>query len=117
MAGSRSESGQTESIGERVRRYRRERGWTQAQLARKTGLSRKTISSIELGRERPLERTTRTLAEALGVEQDRLLGLDGQPPLFPLPDQRRMRLIRRIALLGDDEIEELGPAIEELLGR
>lgn len=102
-------------VGGRIRRYRRERGWTQAQLGRATGLSAKTISSIERGRERPLERSARALAEALGVELDRLLGLAGQPMLFPLPDQRRMDIIRRVALLDDDQIEEAQPFLEGAL--
>lgn len=103
------------AVGDRVRRYRKERGWTQAQLGRATGLSAKTISAIERGRERPLERSARALAEALGVELDRLLGLAGQPMLFPLPDQRRMEIIRRVALLSDDQIEEAQPFLEGAL--
>ena len=112
MSGPKASSS---GVGGRIRRYRRERGWTQAQLSRATGLSAKTISSIERGRERPLERSARALAEALGVELDRLLGLAGQPMLFPLPDQRRMDIIRRVALLSDDEIEEAQPFLEGAL--
>src|SRR5688572_5965797 len=86
-------------IAGRVLRYRRERGWTQAQLAQRASLGPGTVSRIERGLERPLGRTASALAHALGVEVERLLGLEGQPALFPLPDELRMDLVRRIAVL------------------
>jgi transcriptional regulator with XRE-family HTH domain len=95
----------------RVRLFRGERGWTQAQLARKAGLSAATVSRIERGDERPLGRTATALARALGVEPDRLLGLEGQPPLFPLPDQRRIELVRRVLALDDAELEAAHPRV------
>ena len=87
-AGRASAAGSVE-LGARLRRYRRERGWTQAQLAAKAGLSTHTVSRMERGSVRPLERTAAALAKALGVEAERLLGLDGQPVLFPLPEGPR----------------------------
>lgn len=92
-------------VGERVRRWRRERGWTQSQLAAKAGLTPGTISRIESGEVRPLGRSAAQLAEALGVEHERLLGLAGQPVLFPLPDEHRVSLVRGILGLSDEDIE------------
>lgn len=109
--------GGSRELGGRLRRYRRERGWTQAQLARKAKLSAKTISRIERGLERPLERTARTLARSLGVEAERLLGLEGQPVLFPHPDERRVALVRRLLALPDDLVEEAHELIDRTLRR
>lgn len=92
-------------MGERVRRWRAERGWTQAQLARKASLTAGTVSRIEAGRSRPLGRTAHQLAQALGVEVERLLGLAGQPALFPLPDERRIALLRAVLGLDDEQVE------------
>lgn len=40
-----------ETLGERIRRYRESRAWSQEQLARKSGISRGHISVIELRKE------------------------------------------------------------------
>jgi transcriptional regulator with XRE-family HTH domain len=102
-------------IAERVRRYRRERGWTQAQLAERAALGCGTVSRIERGLERPLGRTAKALGQALGVELERLLGLDGQPALFPLPEELRMDLVRRIASLPDSDVERVHAGLRRLL--
>lgn len=102
-------------IGERVRRYREEHGWTQRQLAAKASVSQGTVSRVELGLERPVLRTASALAEALGVTTEQLLGLAGQPSLFPLPDERRMALIRRVVAMDDDDFERAWPQLEAAL--
>src|SRR5688572_14054620 len=97
-------------VADRLRRYRNERRWTQADLARKAGLSPDTVSRIERG-ERPRPRTAQALADAIGVPVERLLGLADQPPLFPTPDERRMAIIRSVIALGDDEVERAAEGI------
>jgi transcriptional regulator with XRE-family HTH domain len=104
-------------LGPRLRRYRRERGWTQAQLAKKAGVSTHTVSRLERSLDRPLPRTAQALARALGVEVSRLLGLLEQPVLFPHSDERRMTLIRRIVDLTEDEVEQAQPLIDQVLDR
>src|SRR4030042_3460572 len=41
---------QNQSLGGTLRKFREERGWSQAQLAIKAGVPRSSISLIELGR-------------------------------------------------------------------
>ena len=61
-------------IGKTVRRLREKRGWTQEQLARKTGLNRVSIAYIEVGlRKAPTISTRKKLAKALGVSITELL--------------------------------------------
>src|SRR5947209_5639885 len=59
-------SGAGESVGERLRRLRRERGLSQRALAT-TGVSYAHISKIEVGGRAPSMKALRALAERLGV--------------------------------------------------
>ena len=52
----------------RLRELREDRLLSQRELARRAGVSNKTIVDIEAGRIRPHPATLRKLAEALGVE-------------------------------------------------
>ena len=60
----------------RLRRVRRERGWGQQVLARKSGLTQQHISLMERGERRPSIEAIRAMAAALGVSADVLLGLE-----------------------------------------
>ena len=46
------------TFGEKVRRLRKEKGWTQAELAKLSGLSLRTIISYEKGESYPKKRST-----------------------------------------------------------
>ena len=55
------------SIGERIRMIRKERGITQAALAKKLGISPVNISQIENGSRNPTVSTLQEIADALDV--------------------------------------------------
>lgn len=59
-------------IADSIARLRREKGWTQAELAKITGLSRGYVAAIEQGRKVPAPRTLVIIAESLGVAIDEL---------------------------------------------
>ena len=60
-------------FGEKLREKRKEKGYTQAQLAEKAGLSTRTIVYYEQGKTYPQDRTIyKTLADILGVDADYL---------------------------------------------
>ena len=60
-------------FGEKLRKLRVEKGWTQGELAEKAGLGKNTISNYEKGRTYPQDRTVyQTLATILGVAVDAL---------------------------------------------
>lgn len=63
-----------ETTGQRIERLRKERGWSQGELSRSSGLHYATVSLIERGLRNPTPRTVRDLAEALNVTQAQLLG-------------------------------------------
>ncbi|TGE36910.1 XRE family transcriptional regulator [Desulfosporosinus fructosivorans] len=59
-------------VGKRIAELREEKGWTQKQLAKTTGLSKSYIAAIEEGKH-PGLKTVAIIAEALGVEARTLL--------------------------------------------
>lgn len=60
-------------LGRNVQRIRKERGWSQEELAFESGLHRTYISGIERGARNPTVLVLEKLAEALGVTPARLL--------------------------------------------
>jgi transcriptional regulator with XRE-family HTH domain len=63
-----------ESFGERVRRYREARQWSQRDLANASGVSQATIAKIETGiLQRTLLDTVRGLAQAFQISLDELV--------------------------------------------
>jgi len=59
-------------IGERVRTYRVEKGFTQKQLASKAGISKSQVSQIELGSSGASVSSLYRISEALGIELVRI---------------------------------------------
>ncbi len=63
------------TVGARIRAWRQAVGWTQAQLALASGLSRITLSRLETGHQEPTLATTRALSSALGISSGELTAL------------------------------------------
>jgi transcriptional regulator with XRE-family HTH domain len=61
------------ALAERVRDLREERGWTQAQLAARAGLDRKTVNRLENATYSPAADRLFVVADALGVPASDLL--------------------------------------------
>ena len=57
----------------KIRKLRELRALSQRELAARAKLSVTTLNRIELGRHKPMPRTVRKLAEALGVTPEELL--------------------------------------------
>jgi len=100
-----------EAWGDRVRRLRRRKGWTQEELADRTGIGRRYIGSIETGDvENPEPATVKKLAKAFGVSM-RSIG----EPLKWWDDEGRPNTVEAIELdpyLDDDGREFLRAAYE-----
>src|SRR5829696_7483596 len=54
--------------GEQVRSLREEKGMSQRQLAEASGVSKKTLANVEVGKVHPLPSTARKIAAALEVD-------------------------------------------------
>ena len=67
-------------LGNRLKVGRAERGWSQEELARRAGVTRQTISSIETGQYVPSALLAFVLARELGRGVEELFYLDGEEP-------------------------------------
>lgn len=65
------------NLGEKITLLRKEKGWTQEDLAKLTGLSRMHISAIENGRRDPGLKTITIIAQYLEVKLEELIEGDG----------------------------------------
>lgn len=68
-------------VARNVRRMRHERGYSQSELARRAGLAKQTLSSIEAGEANPTVVTLAAVAEGLRVPVAHLLTEYGSPLL------------------------------------
>jgi transcriptional regulator with XRE-family HTH domain len=95
---SRSASRTDESIGHRLARLRKERGFTQAELGKKMGLSQTLISDYEVERLRPNPDVLVRFSDAFGVSTDEILGVARKPHDRPEPALSTVsrRLLRRL---------------------
>lgn len=65
------------NIAERLEACRRQKGWTNAELARRAGLNQTLLWKILEGQRPKISAiTVKRLARALGVSTDYLLGMD-----------------------------------------
>ncbi len=60
-------------LGNRVRALRRERQWTQVELAEMLGIDRSYVSEIETGKKDPSLRVLKTIADGFGLSLSQLL--------------------------------------------
>ena len=86
-----------ETVGQRLARLRKERGFTQVELADKTGLIQVLVSDYERGKLRLNADTLIRFARALEVSADEILGLDAEPKQKGKPRSRRIQ--RRLLAL------------------
>lgn len=63
-----------ETVGQRVARLRKRKGWTQQQLAEHSGIHYRTVSKWEQDKQTPQGDNAVAVARALGVSVDELLG-------------------------------------------
>jgi XRE family aerobic/anaerobic benzoate catabolism transcriptional regulator len=92
------------ALAERVRRLRGERGWTRAQLARRSGLSVRFLARIEAGDGNVSLLRLAHLAEALDTPLDQLVR----------PARGRTRLVALVGLRGAGK-STVGPKLAALL--
>ncbi|MFI6325651.1 helix-turn-helix domain-containing protein [Nonomuraea sp. NPDC050556] len=91
------------AAGAQVQRRRRQRGMSQAELARRTGLSKATLSQLEAGTGNPTIDTLDAIAVALAIPLTDLLTRDSPtdtlhlPATEPLDGGPTRELLRRIS--------------------
>ena len=63
------------NLDQKIKQLREGRGWSQAELARRTGVTKSAISTYELGIRTPSADVVSSFAKAFGVSSDYLLGI------------------------------------------
>lgn len=85
-----------ESFGQRLARVRKERGYTQVELAQKIGIIQALVSDYERDKLRPYGDMVARFALALDVSADELLGI---APLAKSRVTHNRRFLRRMQML------------------
>jgi len=97
-----------------VKRFREDRGWSQQELAERTGLSRAGVSAIEIGKLVPSTVAALSLAKVFGCRVEELFQLGGdEEPLWAWPPPREScrywrAVIRDRTILLPVEMSPLG---------
>lgn len=98
-------------IGGNIRAARDQRGTTQADLGRSVGLTRGSITNIELGNQHPGIHMLIAIAQALEVDYASLIG--GDAPALASPTAGMEKLVRRLTNARD----QLDTVIANLEGK
>lgn len=104
-----------ESNGQRLARLRKERGYTQIELADKTGIPQTLITDYERDRLRLHAEMVVRFAQALEVSADELLGLNGAKKNSEKTSLRLLRRTKRIAELPSSQQKTLLKTIDTFL--
>lgn len=97
------------SVGDNIRRIRKEKGWTQAELAKVLNVSQQMIGQFENNKNPPKLETVEKIASALGVTPFDLMGFDYW-------DQKNPNIGKEVAESKGFEayLKSLGYALEEI---
>ena len=88
-----------ESLGQRLARLRKGKGYTQAELSAKIGIIRELISDYERDKIRPYSEMIIRLAMALEITTDELLGFKQSPK--GNDDKPSLKILRRVKKMED----------------
>lgn len=101
------------SVGDNIRRFRKEKGWTQAKLAEELQVSQQMIGQFENSKKPPKLETAEKIAAALGVTAFDLMGFDYWDEKY----NPNGKLAKEINEMNEFEayLKSLGYAIENVL--
>jgi len=106
-----------ESFGQRLARLRKEKGYTQVELAKKIGTIQSIISDYERDRLRPHAEMVIRFAIALEISADECLGLKSPKNSREKYDRRFLRRLKQIEKLSKRDRDALLRTIDAFLGK
>jgi transcriptional regulator with XRE-family HTH domain len=111
--------GKTETLGDRIRRFRIARGFTQAELATKIGVPQQTITYYEVRGVSPPPELLVAIADALDVSTDILLGRKKTPGggAAPATSVQRQKHLKRLDELPPHDQKAVFKIIDALAER
>lgn len=103
-------------FGANVRAVRKARGWSQAQLGERVGLSANGVSKIERGKTAPSFNRAERIAAAFDLEPTMLFS--PTPPVTPAGERARRleRMISRVSRVEDEKLAEVERAVMIVVG-
>lgn len=110
-------AGTTLPLGERLKQLRRERSWSQADLATKVGADAGQISRYENGHMTPSAEAVAKLAEVLDVSTDYLLFEASPRRALHAPENALGDRLAVVAELSDEELGVLRSVIDGLVAK
>lgn len=90
-------------VGDRIVQLRKQKGWSQAELAKITGASKEAIGKYERNDAMPSIETAKKIADAFDVTLDYLVD-EASLPSF---DKNTVKRLREIQLLGKQDQEHV----------
>jgi transcriptional regulator with XRE-family HTH domain len=104
------------NLGENIKRLRKEKGWSQTQLAKKVGCHLSNITRIETGKYVPALETVTQIAKILDVPIDYLVNsTDGSSEEIRIEDQALSEKIKLLNTLDDEERFVVNKVIDAML--
>ncbi len=107
----------SESRGRRLARLRKEKGFTQVELAAKIGTTQTVISDYERDRLRPNAEMIIRIAQALDISTDEYLGLKPSQTNGPKLNRRFLRRLKMIETLPKRDQDALLRTIDAFLAK
>jgi len=104
-----------ESVGERIARLRKERGYTQSELAERIGIIQTLVSAYEREQLRLNAEMVVRFALALEVSTDELLGVESAKRSAGKPSLRLLRRLKKIETLPATQQKSLLQTIDMFL--
>lgn len=93
------------TVGEKIRKLRIERDWTQKELGAVTGLGN-NVSSYENGHLKPSLKTLKKFADAFEMTVEELAAVDVKAPAQEFRDPELLTLLRDLNALPEAEIQK-----------
>ena len=115
-ARSDADKAHDQALGRTIAKLRKDRGFTQVELAQELDLTQAIVSDYERGRLRPHPGVLSRLASALQVSADELLGLRPVQKATGTYDRRFLRRLQAIAKLPKRDQDALLRTIDAFLG-
>ncbi|MDJ0766873.1 MAG: helix-turn-helix transcriptional regulator [Myxococcota bacterium] len=106
-----------ETLGQRLARFRKEKGYTQVELALKIGTIQRLISDYECGKLRPHPEMLIRFALALEVSTDECLGLKTKQTKTRKPSRRFLKRLDQIEKLPKRDQDALLRTIDAFLAK
>lgn len=104
-----------ESLGQRITRIRKERGFTQLELATKIGVIQSIVSAVERDERKLSAEMAVRFAHALGVSMDEMFGAGQATVKGKKPSRRILRRLEQIEALPPTQQTALLRTIDAVL--